>query len=82
MKRVACILACCGVCAGLIGAGAVSVRAQQAPAIAGMAEDAVTLGRDLDGDGDADEVHIRLEVIEITQEVYPGGHIPDRKSVV
>ena len=76
MNRVARILACYGVCAGLIGAGAAHAQMDHAPAIAGMAEDAVTLGRDLDGDGDADEVHIRLEVIEITQEVYPGGHIP------
>jgi FtsP/CotA-like multicopper oxidase with cupredoxin domain len=32
----------------------------------------VTLGRDLDGDGDADEVDIHLEVDEIQEEVYPG----------
>ena len=41
-----------------------------------MSKGAVTVGRDLDGDGDPDEVHIRLEVIEITQEVYPGGQVP------
>ncbi len=33
---------------------------------------AVTLGRDLDGDGDPDEVDIHLEVDEIQEEVYPG----------
>ncbi len=42
------------------------------PAIPGASGAAVTLGRDLDGDGDPDEVHIRLEVIELQEEVYPG----------
>jgi FtsP/CotA-like multicopper oxidase with cupredoxin domain len=32
---------------------------------AGLAPDAVTKGRDLDGDGDPDEIHIRLEVAEL-----------------
>ena len=36
---------------------------------------AVELGRDLDGDGDPDEVHIRLEVVEVQEEVYPGEFI-------
>ncbi|MFT5483957.1 MAG: hypothetical protein ACI9GW_002616 [Halieaceae bacterium] len=31
----------------------------------GLARDAVTKGRDLDGDGDPDEIHIRLEVVEL-----------------
>ena len=31
----------------------------------GLAADAVVMGRDLDGDGDPDEVHIRLEVAEL-----------------
>ena len=31
----------------------------------GLAPDAVVKGRDLDGDGDPDEIHIRLEVIEL-----------------
>jgi FtsP/CotA-like multicopper oxidase with cupredoxin domain/Cu/Ag efflux protein CusF len=39
---------------------------------AGMSSDAVTLGADLDGDGDPDEIDIRLEVIELEQEVWPG----------
>jgi len=43
--------------------------------IPGAAPDAVVLGRDLDGDGDADEVTIRLEVDEIQQEVYPGKFV-------
>ncbi len=42
------------------------------PAIAGVSKEAVILGRDLDGDGDPDEVHINLEVIEIRERVYPG----------
>ena len=33
---------------------------------------AVVLGRDLDGDGDPDEIDIHLEVDEIQEEVYPG----------
>jgi FtsP/CotA-like multicopper oxidase with cupredoxin domain/Cu/Ag efflux protein CusF len=33
---------------------------------------AVTLGRDLDGDGDPDEIEIHLEVVEVREEVYPG----------
>ncbi len=44
----------------------------QEPRIPGTSEAAVTLGRDLDGDGDPDEVDIRLEVIEVQEEVYPG----------
>lgn len=45
------------------------------PAIAGISAEAVTLGRDLDGDNDPDEVNIRLEVIEVTEEVYPGEFV-------
>jgi FtsP/CotA-like multicopper oxidase with cupredoxin domain/Cu/Ag efflux protein CusF len=41
-------------------------------AIPGIAKDALVLGRDLDGDGDPDEVTINLEVIEIKEEIYPG----------
>lgn len=40
--------------------------------IPGAAPDAITFGADRDGDGDPDEVHIRLEVAEIMEEVYPG----------
>ena len=43
--------------------------------IPGTSENALTLGRDLDGDGDPDEVEIRLEVIEVTEEVYPGEFV-------
>ncbi len=37
----------------------------------GLAPDAVEKGRDLDGDGDPDEIHIRLEVMELN------GRSPD-----
>ena len=43
--------------------------------IPGTSEQAVVLGRDLDGDGDPDEITIRLEVIEVTEEVYPGEYV-------
>lgn len=36
---------------------------------------ALSLGRDLDGDGDADEIDIHLEIIEIQEEVYPGEKV-------
>jgi FtsP/CotA-like multicopper oxidase with cupredoxin domain/Cu/Ag efflux protein CusF len=42
------------------------------PSIPCASERAVTLGRDLDGDGDPDEIDIHLEVDEIQEEVYPG----------
>ncbi len=45
------------------------------PLIPGTSEQALVLGRDLDGDGDPDEITIRLEVIEITEEVYPGEFV-------
>jgi hypothetical protein len=51
----------------------------------GLAADAVEKGRDLDGDGDPDEIHIRLEVAElnggsalvqgpVTRYTRPGAH--------
>src|SRR5215468_10428285 len=43
--------------------------------IPGADENAVVLGRDLDGDGDPDEIHFHLEVIEIQEEVYPGEYV-------
>src|SRR5262245_66620165 len=43
--------------------------------IAGANENAVVLGRDLDGDGDPDEIHFHLEVLEIEEEVYPGEYV-------
>ena len=43
--------------------------------IPGADEGAVQLIRDLDGDGDPDEVHFHLEVIEIQEEVYPGEFV-------
>src|SRR5882757_5608755 len=43
--------------------------------IPGADENAVELGRDLDGDGDPDEIHFHLEVVEIQEEVYPGEFV-------
>ncbi len=43
--------------------------------IPGTSETALVLGRDLDGDGDPDEITIRLEVIEVRDEVYPGEFV-------
>src|SRR4051812_16134897 len=51
-----------------------ALEAEQAR-IPGADAQAVELGRDLDGDGDADEIHIRLEVAEIQEEVYPGEFV-------
>ena len=48
-----------------------ALEAELAP-IPGADENAVQLGRDLDGDGDPDEIHFHLEVVEIQEEVYPG----------
>ena len=45
------------------------------PRIPGASEQALVLGRDLDGDGDPDEITIRLEVIEVAEEVYPGEFV-------
>src|SRR5437899_1958792 len=43
--------------------------------IPGADENAVQLGRDLDGDGDPDEIRFHLEVIEVQEEVYPGEFV-------
>ncbi len=51
-----------------------ALEAELSP-IPGAAEYAVELGRDLDGDGDPDEVHFHLEVIEVQEEVYPGEFV-------
>ena len=45
------------------------------PRIPGASDQALVLGRDLDGDGDPDDITIRLEVIEATEEVYPGEYV-------
>lgn len=47
---------------------------EKAP-IPGADPRAVELGRDLDGDGDPDEITINLEVAEIQEEVYPGEFV-------
>src|SRR5262245_32530909 len=51
-----------------------ALEAELAP-IPGADEGAVVLGRDLDGDGDPDEIHFHLEVVEIQEEVYPGEFV-------
>src|SRR4249920_2473161 len=43
--------------------------------IPGADENAVQLVRDIDGDGDPDEIHFHLEVVEIQEEVYPGEFV-------
>lgn len=46
----------------------------QEPSIPCASERAVVLGRDLDGDGDPDEIDIHFEVDEIQEQVYPGQY--------
>ena len=46
-----------------ISADAIPVQQRTEPRIPGTSETAITLGRDLDGDGDPDEVKINLEVL-------------------
>ena len=60
--------------AGLTLAGPSPVLAGTAPLAAapGYAPEALRLGRDLDGDGDPDELFIELEVIEVELAIYPG----------
>jgi FtsP/CotA-like multicopper oxidase with cupredoxin domain/Cu/Ag efflux protein CusF len=55
-----------------VARGAAKAGAWKEPAIPCASARAVTLGRDLDGDGDPDEIDIHLEVDEIQEEVYPG----------
>src|SRR5262245_66268448 len=43
--------------------------------IPGADQNAVQLVRDVDGDGDPDELHFFLEVVEIQEEVYPGEFV-------
>jgi FtsP/CotA-like multicopper oxidase with cupredoxin domain/Cu/Ag efflux protein CusF len=50
------------------------LEAERAP-IPGADPDAVELGQDLDGDGDADVIQIHLEVIEIQEQIYPGEYV-------
>ncbi len=59
----------------LLPVSAVAAKQWAEPVIPGTSEQALDLGRDLDGDGDPDEVTIRLEVIEVTEEVYPGEFV-------
>jgi FtsP/CotA-like multicopper oxidase with cupredoxin domain len=41
-----------------------------------FAQDALTMGKDLDGDGDPDEIHIKLEVVELN------GATPDSNLLI
>ena len=50
------------------------LEAERAP-LPGADPDAVELGQDLDGDGDADVIQIHLEVIEIQEQIYPGEYV-------
>ena len=59
---------------GAPSTGGASDHWSEAP-IPGTSETALVLGRDLDGDGDPDEITIRLEVIEVREEVYPGEFV-------
>ncbi len=71
-----------------IVANGVSAQQWIEPTIPGTSETAVILGRDLDADGDPDEVTINLEVIEVQEEVYPGEFVtfwvfaPEGKGMV
>ena len=56
----------------LFGAEGTHALSQDFSLPTGMAEDAITFGADLDGDGDPDEIELRLEIIEIVEEVAPG----------
>ena len=51
-----------------------NLEAEMLP-IPGADEGAVQLIRDLDADGDPDEIHFHLEVVEIQEEVYPGEYV-------
>jgi hypothetical protein len=50
------------IAAGVLGTNNVSAETL---AKSGLTADAIEIGRDLDGDGDPDEIHIRLEVAEL-----------------
>ena len=73
-RRVSFAVALCGLVGAVPTAGQAAEQWQE-PAIAGFSPGAITLGRDLDGDGDSDEVNIRLEIIEVEQEVFPGEFV-------
>jgi FtsP/CotA-like multicopper oxidase with cupredoxin domain len=79
MKRAKAMLVALSAAATVLLAGAgspplaaVKAGAWKEPPIPCASARAVTLGRDLDGDGDPDEIDIHLEVDEIQEEVYPG----------
>ncbi len=54
---------------------------QQVLMASGLTPDAVVKGRDLDGDGDPDEIHIRLEVAELNGG-SPEGNVPTTRYAI
>ena len=54
---------------------------QQVLMASGLTPDAVEKGRDLDGDGDPDEIHIRLEVVELNGG-SPEGKVPTTRFAI
>ena len=54
---------------------------QQVLMDSGLTPDAVEKGRDLDGDGDPDEIHIRLEVVELNGS-SPESNIPTTQYAI
>ncbi len=54
---------------------------QQVLMASGLTPDAVVKGRDLDGDGDPDEIHIRLEVVELNGG-SPEGNVPTTRYAI
>ena len=54
---------------------------QQVLMASGLTPDAVEKGRDLDGDGDPDEIHIRLEVAELNGG-SPEGNVPTTRYAI
>ncbi len=78
MSALKCYIAAALGFASVIAASSIVANADghwAEPGIPGTSEQALVLGRDLDGDGDPDEITIRLEVIEVTEEVYPGEFV-------
>lgn len=74
MGRLVSRLAVAAIVAVLAGPAA-GAAPEPAALPAGITPEALTLGADLDGDGDPDEVHFRLEIAEVQEEIYPGEFV-------
>ncbi|EPX83851.1 multicopper oxidase domain-containing protein [Salipiger mucosus] len=61
-----------GIQVAILASAGFPAVAQDLQSIPGLAQDTVTYGADLDGDGDPDEIEMRLEIIEVVEEVSPG----------